>query len=269
LIRLISGALLLAALLVTIWVLPYWATAILAAAASAIAAAEAANLAAKAGVMVPAPFVGLASALMTVVFVVHGRRIPGSDDDTLGAVILALLVVSGVVVLAMGPPSPQSLARAATLIMLPIYVGLPLGAIVWVHWVFGPAATTWLIGVMAASDSAQYYCGRTFGRRKLAPAVSPAKTVEGALGGLLVAAVAGAIAARWGLPAVGAVAAGVLALSMALFGIAGDLFESLLKRSVGAKDSSQLIPGHGGLLDRIDSYLFAAPVCYLFLRYVV
>ncbi len=266
-IRLVSGVLLLAALLATIWVLPYWATAVLAAVASAIAASEVARMASKVGASVPAAFVGLASALLTVAFVFYEPRVPGSEEDTLGAVMLALLIVSGVIVLAMGPPSPQSFGRAATLIMAPIYVGLPLGAIVWVQWVFGPAATTWLIGVMAASDSAQYYCGRAFGRRKLAPAVSPAKTVEGAVGGLLVAAVVGAVAARWGLPTVGLVPAGVLALFMALFGIAGDLFESLLKRSVGVKDSSHLIPGHGGLLDRVDSYLFAAPVFYLFLRY--
>jgi len=121
---------------------------------------------------------------------------------------------------------------------------------------------------MAVSDSAQFYAGRLFGRRKLAPAISPAKTIEGAVGGLVAAAIGGFVVGPWclpGLSAVGGLTAGVV---LAVFGMAGDLFESLLKRSAGVKDSSNLIPGHGGVLDRIDSYLFAAPVFYLFLRYL-
>jgi phosphatidate cytidylyltransferase len=265
--RVASATVLLVALFVTIWMLPYWATAVLAAVTSAVAGGEVARMAGRVGATVPVAFVGLASALLTITFVFYERQAPGTADDLLGGVILALIVVSGVIVLAIGPPSPQSFGRATTLVMAPVYVGLPLGAIVWVQSAFGPAATSWLLGVIAFSDSAQYYSGRAFGRRKLAPAVSPAKTVEGAVGGLIVAGLAGAILARWCLP-VAPLAAGGLALMLAVSGIAGDLFESLLKRSVGVKDSSQLIPGHGGLLDRIDSYLFAAPVFYLFLRYV-
>jgi len=98
--------------------------------------------------------------------------------------------------------------------------------------------------------------------------VSPAKTVEGAIGGFVAAAAIGAALAGWGLPGVAPWIAALAALILAGFGIAGDLFESLLKRSAGVKDSSTLIPGHGGLLDRIDSYLFALPMFYLFLRYI-
>jgi phosphatidate cytidylyltransferase len=153
-------------------------------------------------------------------------------------------------------------------VMAPVYVGLPLGVIAWVLCVHGPAATTWLLVMIAVSDSGQYYCGRAFGRRKLAPAVSPAKTVEGAVGGVVVAAVVGAVTGPWALPELSPLVAAVLTLALVLAGIVGDLFESLLKRSAGVKDSSQLIPGHGGILDRIDSHLFAAPVFYLFLRYM-
>ena len=131
------------------------------------------------------------------------------------------------------------------------------------EWTLG-----WLLAVIAGSDSAQYYAGRALGRRKLAPRVSPAKTVEGALGGLVAAPAIGAALAGWGLPGVPIASAALAALVLAGFGIAGDLFESLLKRSAGVKDSSALIPGHGGLLDRIDSYLFALPMFYLFLRYI-
>jgi phosphatidate cytidylyltransferase len=119
----------------------------------------------------------------------------------------------------------------------------------------------------AVSDSAQYYCGRAFGRRKLAPAVSPAKTIEGAVGGVIVAALVGALTGPWCVPGVSALGAFALTLALALAGILGDLFESLIKRSAGVKDSSNLIPGHGGVLDRIDSHLFAAPVFFAFLRY--
>jgi phosphatidate cytidylyltransferase len=135
----------------------------------------------------------------------------------------------------------------------------------------GAAAIAWLIAVIATSDTAQYYAGTTFGRRKLAPVVSPGKTIEGAIGGSLRRAAgrrrARRICRQRRHVHVGHRAAG-LALFLAMFGMTGDLFESLLKRSAGAKDSSALIPGHGGVLDRIDAYLFAAPVMYLFLRYV-
>jgi phosphatidate cytidylyltransferase len=98
--------------------------------------------------------------------------------------------------------------------------------------------------------------------------ISPGKTVEGAIGGAIVAAIAGGVLALWLLPAISAPTAAVLALLLAVFGMAGDLFESLLKRSAGAKDSSTLIPGHGGILDRVDAYLFAGPIFYLYLRFV-
>jgi phosphatidate cytidylyltransferase len=138
-----------------------------------------------------------------------------------------------------------------------------------VHWVFGPAATTWLVATVAISDSAQYFTGRAFGRTRLAPAISPGKTNEGAIGGLIAAGLAGALLSTWWLPALGPVVAGPVAVVLATFGIAGDLFESLIKRSAGAKDAAGTIPGHGGVLDRIDSYLFASPVFYLILRYAV
>jgi phosphatidate cytidylyltransferase len=137
-----------------------------------------------------------------------------------------------------------------------------------VRTVAGPEALTWLVAVIAISDSAQFYAGRALGRRKLAPLVSPAKTVEGAIGGLVASAIAGAVAGAWWLPEMTAIVCGFLGAGLAAIGMMGDLFESLLKRAAGVKDSSHLIPGHGGMLDRIDSYLFAAPVFYIFLRYL-
>src|SRR5262249_39748134 len=113
----------------------------------------------------------------------------------------------------------------------------------------------------------QYYAGRLFGRRPLAPVVSPKKTIEGALGGFLGAAAASAALGHWWLSDVALGWRIGLGLIIAAVGIVGDLFESLLKRSVGVKGGSGIIPGHGGVLDRIDALLFAAPVYYIFVRY--
>ncbi|MEZ4271471.1 MAG: phosphatidate cytidylyltransferase [Myxococcota bacterium] len=114
------------------------------------------------------------------------------------------------------------------------------------------------------ADTGAYFAGRAFGRHKLYPKVSPGKTIEGLFGGIL-AAVAVAFIVReiigFALPASYTVVLGVIA---AVFGAVGDLCESLLKRSVGAKDSSQLIPGHGGVLDRFDGVIFVAPAVWIY-----
>ena len=274
--RVLSAVVIAALLLATIWFLPPWATVVLAIAGAVLAGGEVAGLASHltshsgshSGAAVPPAFVGAAAGLVTFSTAVGPTMTGAPSGDTFVAVALALVVAAGVITLALGPPSPAAFTRAATMMFAPLYVGLPLGALVWIHAHHGAGPTTWLIAVIAVSDSAQYYSGRAFGRRKLAPAVSPAKTVEGAVGGLIVVAIAGGLLAPSLLPEVSPVVAAGLAELLALFGIAGDLFESLLKRSAGVKDSSQLIPGHGGVLDRIDSHLFAAPIFYLFLRYV-
>ena len=181
--------------------------------------------------------------------------------------LLSLIISSGVLSLAAGPPDPSVLARAAACLMAPLYIGLPLGAIARVRMAYGAEVVSVLALLVIASDSAQYFVGRLAGRHKLAPLVSPAKTVEGALGGVLAAGLVGAtLGARW-IPACRPPSGGLLGALVAAFGIIGDLFESLLKRGAGVKDSSSLIPGHGGVLDRIDSWLFAGPVFYVFLRY--
>jgi phosphatidate cytidylyltransferase len=191
-------------------------------------------------------------------------------------VLLAGILVAGATALASGGPTPTAIPAVALSFMAPMYVGLPIGVLVWIQAVYGREALLLPIVVVAVSDTAQYYSGRAFGRHKLAPLVSPAKTVEGAVGGLVVAAIAGAwVAPRWlGVAAVPThpvplLAGAALGAILALAGMIGDLFESFLKRSAGVKDSSALIPGHGGVLDRIDSHLFAAPLYYLLLRYLV
>ena len=104
-------------------------------------------------------------------------------------------------------------------------------------------------------------------RRKLAPVISPKKTVEGAIGGLVAGAAITPLLYRLVDPGAPVWLIALLGLLIAIIGIVGDLFESLLKRSAGIKDSSNLIPGHGGILDRIDALLFVFPTYYLFLHY--
>jgi phosphatidate cytidylyltransferase len=131
----------------------------------------------------------------------------------------------------------------------------------------GREAALLLILTVALSDTAQYYSGRAFGRHLLAPVISPKKTIEGAIGGFAGAMLGLGLLGHWWLPHVPLQWRLSLAVAIAAVGIVGDLFESLLKRSVGVKDASSLIPGHGGVLDRIDALLFAAPVFYAFVRY--
>lgn len=120
-----------------------------------------------------------------------------------------------------------------------------------------------------ASDTGAYFAGRFFGKRPLYPAISPKKTLEGGIGGLICSALM-AMALRWVLDApIAYNHAAVLGILGAMAGVVGDLCESLLKRSVGAKDSSQLIPGHGGVFDRFDGVVFCVPVVYIYVMLFV
>jgi phosphatidate cytidylyltransferase len=272
--RILSAAVLVGVLLAALWLLPPWVTVALAAACAAMAAAELGGLAAHTGATVPPAFLAAAAAMVTVAFAAGASvalvpSVAAGRDDLTGALLLALTVAAGSIALASGQARPATIGAAAVLVMGPLYIGLPLGAIARVRVEWGPEAATLPLVIVAVSDSAQYYAGRLLGRRQLAPVISPAKTVEGALGGLAAAGVVGlTLGPRW-MPGVSLGAAVVIAVAIAGAGLLGDLFESQLKRSAGVKDSGRLIPGHGGLLDRLDSHLFAVPVYYLALRYLV
>jgi phosphatidate cytidylyltransferase len=142
-----------------------------------------------------------------------------------------------------------------------LYIPLLLGHFIWLRylndgqwWIF------WLLMVIMAGDTGAFYCGRTWGKTKLYPEVSPGKTWAGAVGGLAVAVIVGVALGHWALPRMGLTWLAALALVLAVVGLLGDLFESMLKRQAEVKDTSGLLPGHGGMLDRLDSLLFAAPV---------
>jgi phosphatidate cytidylyltransferase len=118
-------------------------------------------------------------------------------------------------------------------------------------------------------DSAAYFAGRAFGKHKLFERVSPKKTWEGAIAGLAFAVAAFLVAKALALPFLSYSSAVVCGLIVGVFGQMGDLAESLLKRDAGVKDSSTLIPGHGGVLDRFDSLMFVSPLIYFYLDFVV
>lgn len=146
-----------------------------------------------------------------------------------------------------------------------LYLPLLLGHLSLLHGL--PSGKQWVFLVLLiamAGDTAAYFVGVSLGRRKLYPAISPNKSVEGALGGLA-GSLAGALLARaWFFPALAVYDCLLLGLALGGIGQLGDLFESMLKRSFGVKDSGTIIPGHGGILDRLDSLLFVFPPAYYY-----
>lgn len=279
--RVLSALVLLPAVIGTIWFLPPQATLILASVAGVLAFIEYRDLARALQINIPTGIGAAAVVLVCCAMWFSGH--PGDDITTydgvahgyiapnaVALVLLAALIVTGSVSVAAGRPYPAVLADAAATTFAPLYLGLPLGALAAIRAEWsggGPLPLLLLLVVIVVSDSAQYYTGRAFGKRPLSPAISPKKTTEGAIGGVIFGTIAFVLGGgyvfgspTWALALLGAI--------ISLLGIIGDLFESLLKRSAGVKDSSQLIPGHGGVLDRIDSWLFAAPVYYMFLPFL-
>jgi phosphatidate cytidylyltransferase len=121
--------------------------------------------------------------------------------------------------------------------------------------------------VLMGSDTGAYFSGRLFGKHKLAPKISPGKTWEGAVGGMAASLLMAAVAHYWFFPELSLRAALPLAALLNVLGVVGDLTESALKRGANAKDAANILPGHGGFLDRLDSLLFNAPVIYYFALY--
>ena len=255
--RLISGVALAAAALAAILFLPLVALRVVACVVAALAAQEYLKI-----VHAKRPLPGVGPWLLLVAVTCWWMLLPGAEG-VLWLVLVSLGAVA-IEVLFRG----LTIEEAGTRFLAPWYIGMPLGLLTAVHAQSGAAATLLLIATVVVSDSAQYYSGRTFGRRPLAPTISPKKTVEGAVGGVIFGTVFMALAGPRVLPGAAPLWLAGAGLAIVLLGICGDLFESRLKRVVGIKDSSALIPGHGGILDRIDALLFATPVFYLFLRTV-
>lgn len=160
----------------------------------------------------------------------------------------------------------ESYAFFSRLVFGLIYVGLLFSYIPLSRFLENGAE--WLViatAVTAFSDSGAYFVGCSIGKNKLCPRISPKKTIEGALGGLFFAIIAAFASAYFLLPDVSPVKLGFGALVLTIAGVAGDLTESIIKRGTGVKDSGTWLRGHGGILDRIDSMLFAIPLLYFML----
>jgi phosphatidate cytidylyltransferase len=191
------------------------------------------------------PWLTMVAALVLLAVAAFSGREPGRAylswaTSSLGVAYLALLAPFLVALAHLAPPGGNE--------------GTPVGA---VNLASGKAWLLLLLALVWSYDSGAYFVGRRFGRRRLLERISPSKTVEGLVGGLAVATAVGAVGmAAVGIPAWHGLLIGPL---VGLAAQAGDLAESSLKRAAGRKESSRLIPGHGGVLDRIDSFLFAAP----------
>ncbi|MGH2372638.1 MAG: phosphatidate cytidylyltransferase [bacterium] len=200
----------------------------------------------------PSPVL-IAGALLFPVLA-HGRR-----WDAAGAVTIGIVIASAS--LALLPWRRAGAPAAAAVDTLgALYVGGLFAHLILLRSQAGVAPTLTLLGAIWLGDIAAYLVGIRWGRRPLAPAISPGKSVEGLIAGLAVAtaaALASAAGNGWPLLPVG-----LIGLCTAAAGVIGDLFKSTMKRAAGVKDSARLLPGHGGVLDRFDAVLFGVPVGY-------
>jgi phosphatidate cytidylyltransferase len=200
------------------------------------------------------------AALMALV--AHWR--PAAFGSVAFCILAMVFFVAWITHLLVGPFA-EAPVRSAHAVTGCLYGGLPMASLAalrpgaeGLQWVIAALVMTW------ANDTCAYFAGRLFGRHKLYPEVSPNKTWEGFFGGMA-GSVAGMFIARWvALSALTAQDCVVLGLVGGVLGPLGDLCESMLKRAYQVKDSGWLIPGHGGLLDRVDALLFNAPALYLY-----
>ena len=254
--RVLSTAILLPIFLLIVLVAPRWVYGAMIVLVAGLGQWEFTGLFERAGVRTfrLAGLVG--GALVTASF-----AIPGAESFALTAVLLALMGAS--LYRAAGQRIAwEPLAVAALGVA---YVNWLLGYALWLRDLEG--GTAWvllLVWVTWLGETAAYAVGSWIGRRKLAPEISPRKTVEGALAQLGVSILAALVAQAWFVPALHPWQAAIAGAVLGVIGQTGDLVESAIKRSVGAKDTAQLIPGHGGILDRIDGLLFNTPVLFYY-----
>jgi phosphatidate cytidylyltransferase len=260
--RILTALVAVPVLLAVILAGPAWLFLALGIACAIIAYRELGTLALKAGwELLPAGYAGVAVLVLSF----H----PGSFR--LEIAVLAIVLLLGLTSVATRRPSRETLGAIAATSFAVLYLGACLGSVVGLRSIApdreGRLWVLFLLAVVFIGDAAAFYTGRAAGRRPLAPVLSPKKTVEGLIGGFGGSMAAALALEHWMFPQIRWEAALGLGLGLAVLGVSGDLFESLLKRSVGAKDASALLPGHGGMLDRIDSVLFAAPALYLYAKW--
>ncbi|HEU4594099.1 MAG TPA: phosphatidate cytidylyltransferase [Pyrinomonadaceae bacterium] len=197
--------------------------------------------------------------------------------DLIIVIVPALVIAALAAEMLRGGPFEKMILSVGSTVLGVLYVAMLGGFLIAVRTGFGTPApgyttsysiSTHLLSffflVLMSSDSGAYFAGRAFGKHKLAPKISPGKTWEGAVGGMAASLLMATLAHYWFFPELSLRAALPLAAVLNVLGVVGDLTESALKRGANAKDAANILPGHGGFLDRLDSLLFNAPVLYYF-----
>jgi phosphatidate cytidylyltransferase len=270
LLRVVSGLVLIPIIVAAAW----WpaATAILVAFCAALGVRELAGIL-RAGGYAPRTNLGIG---IGIALCIAAAFQPYTAFDLTGAALAMVVIVSLSAEIARTDRSTSLISWALTLTGA-LYIGWLLSHFIligqintplrngWLGAFNIPPGTAWICFTLAITwlqDTAAYFVGRRFGKHRFAPVLSPKKTWEGAIGGFLASVLTAIIAVLiLGLP-VNMVAAALIGAVAGVAGPLGDLAESLIKRQIGVKDSGQLIPGHGGILDRIDSLLFTGPLIY-------
>jgi phosphatidate cytidylyltransferase len=245
-----------------VWIVlgaPPWLFTLLLVTLSALAAGELMRMFDRAGRPGYARLGVAGSAAVTASFVAT----PGA-----AAVVFTLAVAVALSAPVWAGAAPAVEPIAATLLAI-AYVGWLLGhGLLLAALPSGAQLVLFLVGTTWAGESAAYGVGSTVGRHALAPGISPRKTVEGALGQLVASAAAAGVLGAWLLPHWSVATAVLAGALLGVVGQIGDLVESAIKRSLGAKDAGELIPGHGGVLDRLDGLLFNAPALFYYASWV-
>lgn len=268
--RILTAIVALPILLYTVWSEnPYFFVA-LTSIAILIALNEFYNLASKAGCRTFAINGYIAALLIIACFVLDGMA-------WIVAVIAAATLISLAHALARPDELSKSLVSVSAAIFGVIYVALLAGYLIGVRMTpdaltqtptphLASKLLTMFFAMVMMTDTGAYYTGRSIGRRKLAPRISPGKTIEGSVGGFIAAIITGPLCRLIFFPEIPVMQAAALGAVIGIVGQVGDLAESMLKRGSDVKDSGALLPGHGGMLDRVDSLLFCAPLLYYYSR---
>ncbi len=264
-VRLATAAVGVPAILALIFIAPAWGFYLLVLAAALIGSAELFAMTHPGDRTSQLLGVLLSAAASATLFLFHG------DTRAMVTLLVAVPMLGPLLTLVrLGDISTAAL-RACALGFGPLFVTAPLTMLALVRVELGAAGGGYVllaIGFAWLSDTGGYFAGRAFGKHKLYEAVSPKKTVEGAIGGLAAATAWAVLGHFWFTPSLSIAHAIPLAIGAAALGQAGDLCESLLKRSTGVKDSGSIVPGHGGMLDRVDALIFTSAVVYLYVRWL-
>lgn len=197
----------------------------------------------------------------------------GGDARILVTTLVAIPLLGPLLTLIRLGDMHTAALRASAMGFGPLYVGVPLTLLALLRRDLGDGVGPGfvVVAIMFAwfADTGGYFAGRFLGKRKLYEAVSPKKTVEGAIGGLAGSVLGAVLAHFWFLPSLSLAHGIPLAIVASVFGQAGDLGESVLKRSTGVKDSGAIVPGHGGILDRVDALMLTSAVTYLYTLWIV